>query len=118
MNHDRLMALSVFADVFEAEARRQIEVELDGRELPEAAQDIDQLDVDLGAVERRFAGDRLVGNALGLQHIFQRPDGEVPVLVRTDVMARSFGSQVESSTLNSWKPKVFSTVSAKSIQAT
>ena len=63
VHHDRLMPLAVFADIFELEARGQVEVELHRRELPQAAEHIDELDVDLGAVERGFAGDGLVGDA-------------------------------------------------------
>ena len=63
MDHDRLVPLAVFAHVLELEARRQVEVELHGRELPQPAQHIHQLDVDLGPVERGFAGDGLVGES-------------------------------------------------------
>ena len=55
MDHQRLVAAAVFADVFQAEARGQIEIELHGGELPGAADGVDQLDVDLGTVERGFA---------------------------------------------------------------
>ena len=56
VDHERLMLGAVFADVFEAEARGQIEIELDGGELPGAADGVDELDVDFGAVEGGFAG--------------------------------------------------------------
>ena len=60
VHHDGLMALAVFADVLELEARGKVEVELHRGELPEAAEDVDELDVDLGAVEGGFAGDGFV----------------------------------------------------------
>ena len=55
MDHQRLMPRAVFADVLQAEARGQIEIELDGGQLPGAADGVDQFDVDLGAVKRGFA---------------------------------------------------------------
>jgi hypothetical protein len=67
MHHHRLMALAVFAHVLKLEARRQIEVELHRRKLPQASENVDELDVDLRAVERGFAGDGLVRNALAFQ---------------------------------------------------
>ena len=60
MHHDRLFARAVFGDILQSEAGGKIEVELNGRKLPESANGIDQLDVNLWAVERRFTGDRLV----------------------------------------------------------
>ena len=57
VDHDGLVALAVFADVLELEALGQVEVELNGGELPQAAQHVDELDVDLGTVEGGFAGD-------------------------------------------------------------
>ncbi len=60
MHHHRLMPSAVLAHVFKLETRRQIEVELHGRKLPQAAQHVDELDIDLRPVERRFARNRLV----------------------------------------------------------
>src|SRR5882762_11284186 len=59
VDHERLLAGTVFGYIFEIEALRQVEVELYGRELPEASDGVDQLDVDLGAIERRFARNGL-----------------------------------------------------------
>ena len=110
VDHDGLMALAVFAHVFQLEARGQVEVELHGGELPQAAQHIDQLDVDLGAVEGGFAGDGLVGDRRGAPARASASRWPAPMLVacRRSRCGRC-GSQVESSTLNSWKPNVFST---------
>ena len=55
MHHQRLVAVAVFADVFQAKAAGQIEIELHGGELPRAADGVDELDVDFRAVKRRFA---------------------------------------------------------------
>ena len=60
VHHHRLLARSVFGDVFQAEALRQIEIELHRGELPQAPDGVHQLDVDLRTVERGFAGDGLV----------------------------------------------------------
>src|SRR5215472_8508094 len=60
VDHERLLARAVFRYVFQLEAFGQVEVELDGAELPGPANGIHKLDVDLGAVERGFAGDSLV----------------------------------------------------------
>ena len=56
MDHQRLMLGAIFGDVFEAETRGEIEIELDGGELPGTADGVDELDVDFGAVEGGFAG--------------------------------------------------------------
>ena len=56
------MARAILADVFEVEAARQVEIELHGGELPGPADGVDQLHVDLRAVERGFAGNVFVGN--------------------------------------------------------
>ena len=81
VDHDGLVSLAVFADVFEFEAGWEGEIELDCRELPEAAEDVDQLDVDLGAVEGGFAGDGFVGDALLFECAFEGADGQAPVFV-------------------------------------
>ena len=57
MHHERALARSVFGDIFQAEALRQVEIELHSRELPEAADGVDQLDIDFRAVECSFARD-------------------------------------------------------------
>src|SRR6202034_3135306 len=67
MDHDRLVPFAVFAYILKLEAGGQVEVELDRRELPEAAQHVDQLEVDLGTVEGAFTLDGMVGDVLTLQ---------------------------------------------------
>src|SRR4051812_21264106 len=51
MAHERLVLVSIFADILEAEAARQGEIELHGGELPLAADGVHQFHVDLRAVE-------------------------------------------------------------------
>ena len=67
VNHQRLVARAVFADVFEIEAPRQVEIELHGGELPGAADRVDQLHVDFRAVERGFAGNVFVRDVHALE---------------------------------------------------
>ncbi len=86
VHHHRLVALPVLADVFQVEALRQVEVELNGRKLPQAADGVHQLDVNLGPVERGFAGDQLVLDAHALHAVVERAHGHVPVGVATLVM--------------------------------
>ncbi len=88
VDHDGLMALAVFADVFELEARGKVEVELHRGELPEAAEDVDELDVDLGAVEGGFAGDGFVGDAFRLEHACRASDWRGPNFRRSRCSGR------------------------------
>src|ERR1700687_2003809 len=59
MDHQGLMAGAVFADIFKGKTRGKIEIELNGGELPGTADGVDELDVDLGAVEGGFPYDLL-----------------------------------------------------------
>src|SRR5208282_2263228 len=79
VHHDRLLAGAVFGNVFEAEALRQVEVELHRRQLPQAADRVYQLDVDLRPVEGGFAGDGFVFDVARLQHLLQRLRRVVPL---------------------------------------
>jgi len=55
VNHDRLMALVVLADVLQLEARRQVVVHLHGADLPFALEGVAHDEVQLGAIEGRLA---------------------------------------------------------------
>src|SRR6266478_3309603 len=79
---------AVFGNVFEAEARGQIEIKLHGSELPGAADSVDELDVDLGAVKSAFALNRLVGDSEPLQGVGQAGGGPVPVFGLARVIFR------------------------------
>src|SRR5580658_4618923 len=70
---------AVFGNIFEAEARGQVEIKLDGGELPRAADGVDELDVDFGAVEGGFAGDGFVGDVELLHGFGKRGRGALPV---------------------------------------
>ena len=82
MHHQRLMAGAIFADVFQFEAPRQIEIELHGGELPRAADRVDQLDVDFRAVECGFAGNVFVGDVHALQRVGERGLRAFPIFGR------------------------------------
>src|ERR1035438_9365063 len=81
VNHHRLMALAVFADIFQLEAGGQGEVELHGGQLPETAEDIDDFYIDFRAVEGCFAGNDFVGDALAIESALEAAHGERPVFI-------------------------------------
>src|SRR3954471_23577493 len=56
MQHRRPVRCVVSACVFEPESLRKIEVELNGRSLPLAADRVDQLEVQLRTIERKWQG--------------------------------------------------------------
>src|SRR5450755_3380105 len=62
------------------EALGQGEVELHGGKLPEASDGVHQLDVDLGAVKRGFAGDGLVLDVATLERVLERTLGQLPLI--------------------------------------
>src|SRR5271169_3740813 len=88
VDHERLVLGAVFGDVFETEARGKIEIELDGGELPGAADGVDQLDVDFGAVERGFAGDGFIRNVKLLHGFCKSGSGTLPVFGLAGVILR------------------------------
>ncbi len=88
MNHHRTLVGAVLRDVFELETLGQVEVELDGRDLPGAADGVAGLHGDLRAVERGAArvGHEVEVGCLG--DLAQRAGGLFPDLVGTDVLVR------------------------------
>src|SRR5271169_3798325 len=88
VDHERLVLGAVFGDVFETEARGKIEIELDGGELPGAAEGVDELDVDFGAVEGGFAGDGFIRNVELLHGFGKRGGGALPVFRFAGVIFR------------------------------
>src|SRR5271167_4626722 len=75
------MPLAVLSDVLQPETLRQGEIELHGRELPQAADRVYQLDVDLRPVERGLTGDQLVLNVAPLQCQLKRALCQLPLIV-------------------------------------
>ena len=65
VDHVGPVLLAVLADVGHVEALGHVEIELDGRALPEPADGVLDLDVDLGTVEDGLALHPLVGHSRG-----------------------------------------------------
>ena len=82
------MRLVVFADVLELETLWQIEIELHRRQLPQTADRILHLDVDLRAVERRFVFHPLVLKTLSIKRVDQRAFGVLPLFIRAEILLR------------------------------
>ena len=61
---------------------RQVEVELHGRELPQTADGVHQLDVNLRPIERGFAGHGLVLYIQALERVFERSGSRDPLFFR------------------------------------
>src|SRR5207237_10695062 len=81
MHHQRLLARTVFGNVFQTKSLRQVEIELNRAKLPWTANGIDQLHVNLGAVESGLAGYDLVFDISALQRVLQRAVAQVPLLL-------------------------------------
>ena len=90
MHHDRLVQLTIGARVFQSKPLGKKEIELHGRELPETAQRVHQLDIDLRPVECCFAHHPLERDVAAAERGLQRPLGHFP-LAR---LARVFGAVV------------------------
>src|SRR6204780_4927854 len=88
MHHQRLVARTVLAHVFELESRRQIEIELHGGELPGAPDGIHKFHVDLRAVKGGFAGNVFVGDVHALQRVGERSFGALPVFGAAGIVLR------------------------------
>src|SRR5829696_35543 len=85
VNHDRPVRFVVFADVLELKTLRQIEVELDRRQLPGAANRVLDTNINLRPVERGFAFDTLVRNPAAVQSINQSNLTTFPIRIRTEI---------------------------------
>ena len=69
MHHQRLLARAVFSDILQTKSLRQVEIELNRAKLPRTADGVDQLHINLGAVESGLAGDDLVFNISALERV-------------------------------------------------
>ncbi len=72
MHHVRTVLLAVLANVGHVKTLGQIEVELNRRRLPFAAQGVLDLQVNLGAIESAAAFVDFAVNAFGADGFFQR----------------------------------------------
>ncbi|CAM5594121.1 hypothetical protein STENM223S_02733 [Streptomyces tendae] len=95
VDHDRAGLAAVRAGVLQLEALGQVEVELDRRHLPGAADGVLGLDGDLRAVEGGAARVRHEFQILLLGYLAQRLGGLLPRLVRADELLRVLGGQLE-----------------------
>ena len=95
VDHDRPVPLVVGADVLDVEALRHLEVELDRRHLPRAADRVARLHRDLRAVERAAALVHHEVEVLARRRDAQRLGRLVPLLVGADRLALGLGRQLE-----------------------
>ena len=86
MQHDRALTRTIIGHVFEVETFGKIEIALDRAELPRAADCILDVDVDLGAIERRVALLHRILKAVLFECVLQRRGGLVPDFVAPDVL--------------------------------
>ena len=84
MDHHRTMHGVVLADVLQVEPLRRLVVELDGAELPGAAQGVGHVEVDLRPVKGAVSRLELVLHPGRLERFLQPRLGPVPLLVGTD----------------------------------
>src|SRR5690606_30129948 len=91
VQHDRMLAIIVFADVFSAESDRQVEIELQGTALPDATQAVLERKLDLRTVESRLTRLQIVRQSSGIQRSGQRSLGTNPQLVGTHTLFRTRG---------------------------
>lgn len=75
--------------VFEIEALRELEVELDGSELVHLAAAVFEVDVNLGTVEGTVAVSNLVVDLQLLEGVLKRSFGFIPTLVRAEEALRA-----------------------------
>ena len=99
MDHHRAMLLAVLADILQLEAFRHGEVELDGAQLPAAAQRVAHMEIDLGAVEGAVARIELVFDLFPGQGAGQRRFRPLPDLQRADVFLLRAGRQFDEDLL-------------------
>src|SRR5262249_16382837 len=88
MHHERLVAAAVFADVFEAEALRKVEIELHRGQLPGPPDGVNQLHVNLRAIKDRFSFHAPEGDLHPIYRVHQSALGTFPVLHGAGVALR------------------------------
>ncbi|MOA19847.1 hypothetical protein D3C78_1402540 [compost metagenome] len=94
VQHHRVLATVVLADILGTEANRQVEVELQGTALPDSPQAILQRELDLRTVEGTFARLQLPRQTGVVQRGLQRSLGAIPQVVGADALLRA-GRQLE-----------------------
>lgn len=89
MDHERAVASVVGPGVLQAEAVRELEVDLQRRHLPAAADRVADVHVDLGRVEGALAFGHDVVEARGVQRLLQGGLGLIPLLYSADKLLRT-----------------------------
>src|SRR5882672_496444 len=107
MHHQRLLTRTVFGDVLQTKSLRQVEIELDRRKLPGATDGIDQLHVNLWAIESGLAGYDLVFDISALERVFQRAIAQLPLLLGAEKILVVFGIPSRKFSLILVKAEVF-----------
>src|SRR6266436_4150074 len=107
VDHERLMLGAIVGDVLQAEASGQIEIELHGGELPGAADGVNELDIDLGAVEGGFALHFLERNVHALHRVGEGGGGAALVFGLAGVVFRMRGVPVGELDLEFVEAKIF-----------
>ncbi len=91
VDHDRAPALPRLVDVLDVEALGQLQVDLDRRSLPLAADRVADLDIDLRRVERPTALVHPVLDLPALQCLSERRFGRIPLRVGAEAFRRAGG---------------------------
>src|SRR6266487_4903643 len=107
VDHERLMLGAIVGDVLQAAASGQTEIELHGGELPGAADGVNELDVDLGAVEGGFALHFFERNVDALHGVGEGGGGAAPVFGLAGVIFRMRGVPVGELDFEFAEAKIF-----------
>src|SRR5262249_4421281 len=91
VNHRRGVLTVICRGVGEPKALGHLQVELNGPELPAAAERVGHVQVDLGTVERAVARIDRVLELPRLESPLQRSLGEVPLVLRSELVIRTGG---------------------------
>src|SRR5262245_21453399 len=86
VHHERRLRFILRADVFETEPLRQVEIDLNRRELPQPFDRVHDLEVDLRPVERRLVLHPRIRQPVFVQSLGQCRLGQTPDIVRAQIL--------------------------------
>ena len=92
MHHHRPVRLVILADIFQFKSLRQIKIPLHGPQLPQTADGIFDLEIDLGSIESGFTFHALVLNSARLKPGCQCFFSFLPLLVCTKIQLAPIAS--------------------------